>query len=312
MKTKIIFFILLYIGLFLQRSYAQTYIPFPDSNAIWSEYHKLSMSGSSPYYCRNILIDKDTIINSKTYHQLFYSLIDTAYNTNVSVFYNGGIRETNKQFFYLPKDSINEYLLYDFSKSVGDTIKYDYSIFAYNPIDSLVVSNIDSIMIEDGTYRKRIILANMGGLIMTYTYWIEGIGNNMGLLFPVADLPTNGSINVLGCFKQNENIVYFNNYYSTFNSCFPIITSNDEIETKNIFFSIYPNPINEYSIIKWEKDSQFSTLEIYNMAGISVLKINVSNFFSFEINDNLNCKGIYLIKLSDNNGKSLTAKLIIL
>jgi hypothetical protein len=306
---KLLFILIILLPAFIK---AQQYVPFPDSNAVWSEYHQSSLSlGLHHYFFRNILTNKDTIINSKTYHQLFYSLVDTIYNTDTSITYNGGIREYNKQVFYLPKDSIHEYLLYDFSKNIGDTIQYDYSIYAHQfydwmPINPIIISDIDSIMIENGTYRKRFQLQHIAD------YWIEGIGNTLGLLFPASAEPTDASVNTLGCFKQNETIIYFDNYYGVFNSCFPYTGITEETAINNNSLRIYPNPVTETSIIKWNKDFQFSTLEIYNVIGKSVLKTNVSNLSSFAIDGNLYKEGIYFIKLSDNNGNYFTSKVIIL
>ncbi len=146
---------------FLVNIKGQDYIPFPSSNTVWSEYFKAPISTSlTSYYYRNILADKDTTIGAKTYHQLFYSHSDTVYSENSSAVYNGGIRESVQQVFYLPKDSTNEYLLYDFTVQVGDTLKYDYSVFSslyeLGKIDSLRVSKVDSVLIIDGSYRKRI------------------------------------------------------------------------------------------------------------------------------------------------------------
>ena len=75
---------------------------------------------------------------------------------------------------------------------------------------------------------------------------------------------------------------------------------------------VYPNPATATSIIKWDKTFPFSTLEIYNVIGKSVLKTNVSNLSSFIVECNLYKEGVYYIKLSGNNGNNYTKKLIIL
>ena len=55
---KKLFIFVLFFGLFLQNSTAQTYTPFPDSNAVWSEL------GFSNYYP-----------DSSQYHTKFCGLI---------------------------------------------------------------------------------------------------------------------------------------------------------------------------------------------------------------------------------------------
>ena len=96
------------------------------------------------------------------------------------------------------------------------------------------------------------------------------------------------------------------------NGCVDVVGSIQEDKDKENAIQVYPNPAMETSIIKWDKAFQFSTLEIYDVIGTSVLKTNVSNLLSFTIDGGLYTKGIYFIKLSDNNGNNITKKLIIL
>jgi len=299
---------------------AQQYVPFPDSNAVWSEYHQTGTMGTY-YYYRNILNHKDTIVNSKTYHKLFYSLVDTTYNIDTTLTYNGGIREDNKRVFYLPKDSIQEYMIYDFSKNIGDTIKYDYSKFVNqnqncsHGVDTLIIANIDSVIINNGSYRKRYSLTNVWNIpFSAYPKWIEGIGSEWGLLVPVFDLTTGGCANGLGCFKQNEDIVYFNsNTYGTFNSCFPTITGVPIYTSVKNSITISPNPVIGISIIQWNnsKEHPFSTLTITDVFGREVKSYTVSAKNDITINKTDFSPGIYFAKLFVPNGNYYITKLII-
>ena len=301
---KIIVLIIAIFTIYIAK--AQQYVPFPDSNAVWSEHHQFSISSGKPnYYYRNILTNKDTIVNSKTYHQLFYSLVDSTYNNiDTSLKYIGCIREANKQIYYLSKDSIHEYLLYDFSLNVGDTIKYDYSaftfIYGWGKIDTLVVTSIDSILIYDASYRKRINFStyNAGFTIpLNFIQWIEGIGNNMGLLFPIALEPTNGSNNWLLCYKQNDSLIYSSSSTISPYDCFPIIQQIHENILINQKISIYPNPVNDKLNIKTNSNAEQS-IEITNLLGQTVYKNNIR--MKGIVNTSAFAKGVYILKLSSD------------
>jgi hypothetical protein len=280
---------------------------------VWSEYHRASLSeGYSYYYFRNILANKDTTIGAKTYHQLFYSHSDTVYNENSPAAYNGGIRESNRQVFYLPKDSVNEYLLYDFSLQIGDKIKYDYSVFSYKyglgPTDSLLVSSIDSLLLIDGLYHKRIYLS-YGIYPLFWASWIEGVGNNMGLLCPVAMMPTSGVENVLGCLKQNYEIVFHDNSFGT---CYPVNESVFEYsKQKDIIIS--PNPVQDYCKIQWEDGKvHFDRIVISDVYGRIVFSGKTDQNNEITIDCRNFGQGMYLVNVVDRFGSQLTSKLLIL
>lgn len=113
---------------------------------------------------------EDTIIKSETYSTL---------KKCPSNDYHGAIRDNGGQVFFVPKDSLQAYLLYDFTLSVGDTV-YDYfeegDLPGWGPsFTTTTINQIDSIQLSTGEYRRAIRLNN--GL-----HWIEGIGATTGLL----------------------------------------------------------------------------------------------------------------------------------
>ncbi|MCK4745997.1 MAG: hypothetical protein KAT15_03140, partial [Bacteroidales bacterium] len=117
----------------LVRSQEYSYIPFPDSNCIWSEkYTHAWNSGLQPTFYTYALFDEDTIINSIVYNQL-YLLYDTVI-AKANATYIGAIREDRSHRIYFLGDGHfcgigtqpnenGEIILYDFSVDVGDTIR---------------------------------------------------------------------------------------------------------------------------------------------------------------------------------------------
>ena len=77
---------------------------------------------------------------------------------------------------------------------------------------------------------------------------------------------------------------------------------------------LYPNPVKEVLTITNIKNIDLKTIEIYNLLGGLVLQVNIKNL-SFNDNLQLNLsdlnKGIYLTRITANNGQSKTQKLVI-
>ena len=158
MKKIILFiaFIIIY-----NNNYSQTYCLFPDSNAVWSEVNDIDDPPWRIYHLFGLL-NQDTIIDSIKYHKLF-SFSDTIFTRENATFV-GGIREDSlKRIYYKGKNVFESYLidphpdeeklLYDFSLNVGDTFRLNHS-YAFSEDDSLVVSKIDSLLINN-KYRKK-------------------------------------------------------------------------------------------------------------------------------------------------------------
>ncbi len=80
-------------------------------------------------------------------------------------------------------------------------------------------------------------------------------------------------------------------------------------EERANFSSIYPNPTNNYVQISCSNTEEINTVEIYNINGVLVHKLDnmhIDNKISLEHFNN----GLYLIKINHNNGKSEFHKVI--
>ena len=258
------------------------------------------------YYSFGII--GDTIINSITYHKI-YVLGDTTLNVVNSKYY-GAIREDSIKKIHFIKYNCNneEIILYDFSKNVNDNFKtkigYEWCEIPEG-IHNETIKSVDTVLI-DNEFRKKI------NLYTSYNddNWIQGIGSLNDLFYPINTLRITTCICSweLVCFKQDDKVLYLNPQY---NSCFPTVGIN-EIIKKNNSFSIFPNPVSEISLIKWNETNQFTKLEIFDVLGRTIQKIRVVNVKSITINKNLFNEGIYFIILSDRKGNNYTGKFIIL
>lgn len=187
MKNKILSvqLMLTFLIVFQIQMKCQEYIHFPDSNAIWSEV----FISQQPFYTETYQYGMigDTLINSIIYHKI-YRLNDTIYPLNPGQ-YCGAIREDSEKRIFLYGSECTpfglgqeEVLLYDFSKSVGDTVFV--GIDGIGPAGYLIINTIDSILIENN-YRKTFHFTTLEDV-----FWIEGIGSTRGLFSPIIELPT--------------------------------------------------------------------------------------------------------------------------
>jgi len=86
-----------------------------------------------------------------------------------------------------------------------------------------------------------------------------------------------------------------------------ILGNNDHQFSKNI--AIYPNPTSDFITIS-AKNSTISTIEIYNILGKEILKVNTTNSNQLKIDLSDLSSGIYLIKIIDSTGKSTLKKVV--
>ncbi|NQY66893.1 MAG: hypothetical protein HRT72_04120, partial [Flavobacteriales bacterium] len=133
MKFSILLTSLLIIARLTQ---AQEYVPFPDSNAVWSvNTDKFYVSG-------------DTVIEGLQYKKYFRTLEDSSLQVLNGTYYAALREDESKRIWAIKFDSIAPLLLYDFSVNVNDTITiYPLEDVFNNIPDSLeiVILDIDSV-----------------------------------------------------------------------------------------------------------------------------------------------------------------------
>jgi len=202
---KIIVFLLLGISVNVN---AQHYVPFPTENATWNMFYAYSYTGGQmDTTLLQYSLQGDTTIRGIVYRKVCRNIGSMTEPRYKGV---GGLREQDKRIYYVGESSFQFYnhenLLYDFSKSLGDTVWVDdwrpekeFRIITY------IINKIDSIKI--GTeYRKRY-----------NDRFIEGIGDvDDGLLGVITPIPTCIDCHQdweFICFSQNGESVYKNPAY---------------------------------------------------------------------------------------------------
>jgi hypothetical protein len=205
-------------------------------------------------------MEGDTVINNQTYKKLYQSNYGPTVLTKT---YFGGMREdsigrvyiytaTNQSPPVTHLQSQTEYLLYDFSLQVGDTLQVlnDFNIIQ-------VLSSIDSVLI-DNHYRKLYTFIASG----VPRDVIEGIGSVKGLFFPMVYEFEHGQM--LACYEDGD--IFWNNPALMGNDCFSV--GIDEHRPETDLVTIYPVPVSDQLHIDFEDVPRDEiVIQLYDITG---------------------------------------------
>jgi len=321
----LIFFLFYYTNI----ANAQEYVPIPD-NHIWS------------VNCTKYKTCGDTVINDKGYLKVYahygdkkpfdFDLSEARYycalrndtiNKRVyAVYFSFGpisVYECNPyscNAFLYDAANTTEFLLYDFSLNVGDTVSiYEFEGFLckirmkrveeVTLCENLVYSNTDSTQVlENGDLRKRILLSadypygHPSYPCIYNTAWIEGVGSIHGLTkhfieyrgFDVGD-------SKLLCYAV-ENELLLSTPWNINNNCHRVPNGGNINENKkNIEIIIYPNPASGFIKIKNINEGLINNcwIEIFDVYGKMVLRQKYEDI----INISALRAGYYFVKISD-------------
>jgi len=246
---------------------SQTYIPLPDSNAIWrTNWSDMNcFIYGYPYSQYQYLLSSDTLINGTLYNKVirtgFISPFCPPFSPyQPSIGYQGAYRNDiadQKVYLVLP-DSTNEILLYDFSLEVGDTLSGYFTFPDFSPCSFLIVDSIEYIIINN-ILRKRMKITDEN--MCSSSYFIEGIGSSTGLLENLQSFEGGGE---LICFVKNDSILYHGN---PFFEC-QIILSTESGFGDNPKIKVFPNPAQNYFIVEHHLDKAPKHAEIILIDGL--------------------------------------------
>jgi len=253
-----------------------THVPWPPINRVTDVYK----------------VEGDTMVEGTAYKLLLSTRSEHFTNWELC----GLLRENEGQVFHR-KYGWNhtfaaENLLYDFSLLPGDTICYNSSC--------MLLLRISDTILEDGTIRNRYDFQYVadGYLLDEYETWVEGMGSELGLLYPGSRLLV-GEISDLLCYYENEDLVWQN---PDFNSCFINTDGLGEDVTEAV--SVYPNPAKEMITIK---GASVDEVKIYNALGHLVKALKNTN----EICVSDLQQGLYVLRGTNKDGLSFTKRINI-
>jgi len=317
MKRKTLLFFIL-CNFVYSITLAQQYQPIPDSNASWIIQQDDGWGG---FYINKFSLSpnwNDTVINSIHYTKLFFRF-DTG-----PIIYHGAFRNsTNGKSYYMPANSDQEYLLRDFTKNTGDTIKN--IIYSEGLVETWILDfMVDSIEYKNsGPYNYKIMYLST---VVEDTIpnvdpfeslvWMEKIGSFGGGI--LNSYRGQLSIQRLCCMQYNDTIYYNTIYWWFFpeDITYEFGECNDpvgleDINTVEIGMRIAPNPVSCSTSVYFEIDqlNNFNNyLMIFDLYGKEISSFEFHNSF-FNIKSPAS-NGVYIVKIFTKNNYYI-CKLIV-
>ncbi len=257
MRTLFVFL----FGLASWSALAQTYYPFIKTGVYRDEFGAPEMHFCTYAYGDRYWFRGDTIINGQVYQILLYNEIHSdptapdfcppyTVDTSTGTLY-AFMRENvlEKQVFQIDTTTNTEFLLFDFSAQVGDSVTVGH------PAQTVYIQNEWQETWADGSSRRILVVELEQG----QTFWVESLGAWNSLWDPVAVM----CICPHGfCYEEDGQHLYGSVCAET--------VSAKEPETGASGMILHPNPASEMLRINTRQDRPFDHVAIFNLAGQSV------------------------------------------
>lgn len=269
---------------------------FPTDNAIWiNTQYTYTFNPPNPIpdselndvdnYCMN---GQDTTISGNDYTQVFYC----------GEFYKGALREVNSVVYFVPADSTEEYLLYDFTAQQGQLLQ---NVYVGNHFD-------ESFMLQDFTVQQ-IGTEIIGGINRRVVWadnfrWIEGIGYETGLFMEPWPNVSNYE-NRLECFSADGQMIFPTSGTTPCPYLFVGVNETEHVPS----FELYPNPTNGDMTIAFDRIHNTIEMAITDLSGKEILRVTAANTDRADLRFE-GAAGVYLATISTANGNRKTVRFV--
>lgn len=266
-------------------------------NKLWSNviHYKTKPNIGSEF----LKLSGDTVIDKNIYKKVLRSTDEHQNTWNCCGFIRGTLEQ---KVYYRTDNSKQEYLLYDFSAQLDDTLKL-YRLFTGQKQElkelTFRVSKTDSVLIGN-EYRKQFEVTFLNEPD-NKEYFIEGIGSLNGLLYWKGGFVGMDDYE-LNCFFEDSVLNYHNNEYP---SCYYTWTSAEQIPKDETLITIIPVG-NETAIVRSLNGG--GRLQIYDLTGKAILQKTLK---SDETQICLPASGVYISHFKGDNGKIQIGKIVV-
>jgi hypothetical protein len=290
---------------FWNTGFSQSYIPLLNQNFFWDigyyeQGHICDLNDNSAP--NRFFINEDTTISNKIYRVFWQYDYYTEGNSQPlcppfiidTIAKRSGVlmREdiTQQKVYRYDQNTKSEYLLYDFSVNIGDSVYLHDLDGQYG-----MIYKIDTIVTGDGVQRRRFYQdIEHGG----ESYYVEGIGGVQGFFNSPVSFFENGWVPL--CVKTKDDIII-----EGYNDCSASFTSIDNYSDHNQTISIWPsqvvNTVNIFSPVSQE-------VFIYDLLGHQVYT-NTINKGENSLHLDFLSSQVYIVKASRSNMSKKIMKL---
>lgn len=303
-------------------AYSQNYHPIVYEYSGWNNVGWILQNNPTPiaadlYKC---YFQDDTIINDQAYHKYYFDrtyhyipTMNTIYTEDSNV-YIGAMRNENKKYYFIPNDSTNEKLIYDFELDINDSVPIGFKPY---PAFREIIYDTSHRVLFDGSKRKiyNTKIQNYAGDIIGYSTYFESLGNYNSLVHP--DLFTvqnyDGGFEMF-TYCENGQLLYDQpnlGWLPGENCSFPVITVENGTTPELI---IKPNPTSGNNItiqlVTTQSGSEEYDLILLNNYGQIVHRESKYTSSNNQISLSLNIpKGLYILCLTYDH-KTIMKKII--
>lgn len=278
--------------------------PYLDATSQWKQYYRLSVFPPGIAFVEDMVLqlDGDTTVGTTIYHRVLKTGMattyyvqggDTTYQGPIHT-YMDPIREEGPYFFAYDRQAGQEYLLYDFSAQVGDTLQSGYC-------DMDTVVSIDTVYLGDRPRKRFHLTPGPHGEICTL---IEGIGPTFGLYWQPCNVVPDPLI-YLQCFSQDGDYMSFDSTYD----CSGLVMADEVITAED--WSVRPNPFSEEMEVYIPEGLQYpAKLTVMNLVGVVVYEHQLIEGDRL-LHMRLNALGSGMHVVSLSNAEGVFSKMVI-
>ena len=252
--------------------------PYLDATSQWKQYYRYSVFPPGIAFVEDMVIqfDGDTTVGTKIYHRVLKTGLattymvqsgDTTYQGPIHT-YMDPIREEGPYFYAYDRQAGQEYLLYDFSAQVGDTLQS-------GQCNMDMVVSIDTVYLGDRPRKRFHLMPGPHGEITTL---IEGVGPTFGLYWQPCNEVPDPQI-YLQCFSQDGDYMSFDSAYD----CSQLVLAEEVITHED--WSVRPNPFSD-------------EIEVYIPEGLRYpLKFTVMDLMGIVVYESLLMEGDHVVQV---------------
>ncbi len=277
----------------------QEYKPLLDTYNQWSVRYCFSGCSTDIYYTNG-----DTIVDAMN-----YKVLDGYHYISRGFLLREDVTEKKVYLKTILPSGIRDYLLYDFSLEVGDSI--DIKNPASPFIEDAGYYKVDAItllpLVDSNLYRHFYLSPTTSNTISTNdAIWVEGVGSLSLINAPGGDPDINSAGRVACMFKDG---VSFYADLDIIEDCEDIILDIPLFQTTiNNSKIINALVVNEFSVINIEP---FIALAIYNLNGQLLQQINLNNQNTVTLNLSSYKPAMYLIVLKSEGATHQVLKALV-